>query len=300
MNGSKRTRPKSSSLAIVALLVGAALVAVPDAVATSNIPSECVGGEAPDIRTGSPDQLQLVHHSQRDWVRFTNRIANTGEGDLRLRSDPPPRTSTTDTIGKGYQQITDVPASATYKDPTLIPTVICEELVSTFVYHPAHRHWHLANIALYEVHKALDTGTGGSWDPATVTNDKGEVMSVKSSFCLIDVQALDTNSWSAKLGSYYFDCFNEFQGISPRWSDTYKGEVEGQELDVTGIGNGTYYLVSTANFLDSYLESDLSNDTAWRSFRLTHDAKGNPQLRVISGNSCNEPTLCAGNKGFNR
>ena len=38
--------------------------------------------------------------------------------------------------------------------------MIDDEAVSQFVFHPAHNHWHITAVALFEVRKPLDDGRG--------------------------------------------------------------------------------------------------------------------------------------------
>src|ERR671914_482161 len=47
------------------------------------------GGLLPDMRTVVPAHLQLVNEHQRETLRFSNGIANTGPGPWALRPDPP-------------------------------------------------------------------------------------------------------------------------------------------------------------------------------------------------------------------
>src|SRR5215207_7670355 len=44
-------------------------------------------GLYPDLRTVVPTHLQLVNQQQRTLLRFSNGIANTGDGPWRLRHD---------------------------------------------------------------------------------------------------------------------------------------------------------------------------------------------------------------------
>ena len=60
--------------------------------------------------------------------------------------------------------------------------------VSEFVFHPAHNHWHLTDVALFEIRTALDDGTDG--DIRAVFANQ----SIKTTFCLIDVIKLEGNS----------------------------------------------------------------------------------------------------------
>jgi len=74
--------------------------------------------------------------------------------------------------------------------------------------------------------------------------------------------------------------------------DQYHQSTEGQQLDVTGIPEGEYYLVSTTNPDARFLESNLSNNTAWVKFRISRQSQGNPKLDVIDRSPCDSPALC--------
>jgi hypothetical protein len=60
------------------------------------------------------------------------------------------------------------------------------------VFHPAHNHWHIGDVALFEVRQGGPTGpiVGGN--------------SIKTTFCLIDWYQLDGNSNTAE--RTFFDC----------------------------------------------------------------------------------------------
>ena len=212
-------------------------------------------GLYPDLQTVVPLQLQIVNQDQREILRFSNGIANTGDGDWRLRPDFQP------TVTNAIQEILDENGNKVY-----------EQQVSTFEFHPQHNHWHLADIALFEVHKDSPTG------PVVGTNSK------KVTFCLIDWYMLVGNSPTTD--RTYFECERSYQGISPGWVDQYHQSTEGQQLDLTGAHEGTYYLVSTANPDGIYLEKDLTNNAAWTSFKLIRDSNGNPKIKIIGNSPC--------------
>lgn len=217
----------------------------------------------PDLQTVVPQQLQVVNAQQRDWLRFSNGIANTGQGTLQIRPEYPVGNSTDPQ--KAIQQLFDAQGAVVY-----------EQEVSQFEFHPEHNHWHIDAVALFEVRKSSPTGpvVGGN--------------SIKTTFCLIDWVKLDGNSNSRE--RVYFDCFG-IQGISPGWVDQYNQAVEGQELDITGVPAGKYYLVSTANPDKNMLEATYTNNTAWVSFDLTRNHKGQAKI-VITGNSPCTGGLC--------
>ena len=174
-------------------------------------PTLVEGGLYPDLRAANPHHFTVQNNQQREFLRFSNMVANTGPGDLILR----PEHDTVNNITTGYQEIEDAAGH-----------VIDEEAVSEFVFHPAHNHWHITAVALFEVRKALDDGRGGRW---------GEVysrQSIKTTFCLIDVIQLDGQSKTPELR--FWDCFpDERQGISASWGGQYHHATPGQELERT-------------------------------------------------------------------
>lgn len=221
-------------------------------------------GLYPDLRTVVPQHLQLVNSHQNDVLRFSNGIANTGEGPWALRPDFQP------TVVNAIQEIRDADGN-----------VVLEHLASTFEFHEAHNHWHIGDIALFEVRSGSPTGpvVGGN--------------SIKVTFCLIDWYKLEDNSPTKE--REFFDCYTSYQGISVGWVDQYHQATDGQQLDLTGVAEGEYYLVSTANYAGKFLESDLTNNTAWTSFRLYQDSKGNRKIEVTGHSSCDTPGLCGEN-----
>ena len=244
-------------------------------------PAPAVAGKGlyPDLQTVVPKHLSIQNMQQREILRVTNGIANRGDGPWRLRPELKPDV----TIAR--QEILDANGEIV-KDP----------IVGTYVFHPEHNHWHIENVALLEVRKARDNGIGGRWG-RTVVNDLGQVQAIKTTFCLIDWYKLDDNSRTPERA--FFDCNGAFQGISAGWVDQYHQSTEGQQLDITGAPPGLYYLVSTANPDGNFLEQDLTNNTAWVSFRLTRDSNGNPKITEIAHSPCDAPGMC-GEQATNR
>ena len=246
-------------------------------------------GLLPDMRTVLPTHLQLVNQQQNEILRFSNGIANTGPGPWALRPDRP--LTDEQTVVGAVQEIRD--SNAYYKcgeqpkQVTECYNVVSERLAGVFEYHPAHNHWHIGSVALFEVRKGSPTGpvVGGN--------------SIKTTFCLIDWYKLDDNSPSAE--RTFFDCYSSYQGIQSGWVDQYHQSTSGQQLDLTGVANANdYYLVSTANPDGIFTESDRTNNTAWVKFRLLTDSKGNRKIALTGDHSpCESPGLC-GERSTNR
>jgi hypothetical protein len=273
-------------LLFLALALGVSLIVALPSLAGKPGPS--AAGLLPDMRTVVPTHLQLVNEHQQETLRFSNGIANTGPGPWALRPDPP--LSDALTTVSAIQEIRD--SNADYKcgeQPKQVTTcynVVSERVAGTFEYHPAHNHWHIGDVALFEVRKGSPTGpiVGGN--------------SIKTTFCLIDWYKLDDNPKTPE--RVFFDCYRSFQGISSGWVDQYHQSTEGQQLDMTGVPEANdYYLVSTANYAQRFTESDYTNNTAWVKFRLYKDSKGNRKVEVTDHSPCETPGLC-GERSTNR
>jgi hypothetical protein len=241
----------------------------------------------PDLRTVVPAHLNLVNEHQRDLLRFSNGIANTGGGPWAMRPEnelgATPTTTAIQEIRSSNAQYLCGTQPKQVKD---CYTVLAEFPVSIFEYHPTHNHWHTADVARFEVRQGSPTGpvVGGN--------------SIKVGFCLLDLYQLDGNApTSAKT---FWDCYTSWQGVSVGWVDQYHQATDGQEVDLTGVPNGNdYYLVSTTNPTGAFLEQDTTNDTAWVRFALTQESNGNRKVTVTGNSPCESPGLC-GERATNR
>jgi hypothetical protein len=73
-------------------LVCLALVVLAAAVPAVAAPRDA--GLYPDLRTVIPTHLGIQNQQQREILRFSNGIANTGPGPWRMRPEPPPGSDT--------------------------------------------------------------------------------------------------------------------------------------------------------------------------------------------------------------
>src|SRR3989344_2608800 len=67
-----------SALALLAAIVGFTGLA---------IARPLTAGLLPDLRTVVPQHLGIMNEHQRDILRFSNGVANTGDGDWRMRPE---------------------------------------------------------------------------------------------------------------------------------------------------------------------------------------------------------------------
>ena len=225
-------------------------------------------GLLPDLQTVVPQHLGIMNEHQREILRFSNGVANTGAGDWRMR--PALALDADHASQDAIQEILDANNN-----------VVEGKVVSQFEFHETHNHWHIGGIALFEVRAGSPTGpvVGGN--------------SMKTTFCLIDWYKLEGHSPTTE--RIYFECNGAYQGISPGWVDQYHQATDGQQLDLTGVSAGRYYLVSMVNPDGIFVEENLTNNTAWVAFDLTRDSKGNPKIKVVGHSPCASAGLCGEN-----
>jgi hypothetical protein len=270
------------------LLVGTGVLVIGGTMASAGKPPS--GGTAlyPDLQTVVPAHLNLVNQQQQDILRFSNGIANTGAGPWALRPEPPPSeaTSTVSAVQEFRDSGAYYKCGEQPKQVTECYNVVSERVAGTFEFHPAHNHWHIGDVALFEVRKGSPAGpiVGGN--------------SIKTTFCLIDWYKLDDNAPASE--RTFFDCYSSFQGISSGWVDQYHQATEGQQVNLTGVPDANdYYLVSTANYANVFTETDYTNNTAWVKFTLSSDSNGNRKVTVTDHSPCESPGMC-GERSTNR
>lgn len=224
-------------------------------------------GLLPDLRSVVPQHLQIHNAQQREILRFSTSVANTGAGPWQMRPEFPLNGQGTQ---NAIQEILDAAGN-----------IVSEATVSRFEWHAEHNHWHIDKVALFEVRQGSLTGP--------IYGDAN----FKTTFCLIDWYKLDDNSPSPE--RRYKDCITDRQGVSNGWADQYHQSVPGQELDITGAPPGLYYFIVTANPDNTFIESNPANNTAWVSFQLTRESNGNPKIQVVDHSPCETPGLCGEN-----
>ncbi|NDC36205.1 MAG: hypothetical protein EBZ51_12740 [Synechococcaceae bacterium WB9_2_112] len=240
----------------------------------------------PDIRAAAPTHLQIQNSQQREMLRFSNSIANTGIATWQVRRGTPltdpDQIAYAESLGLDPKELA-ITSQELLDASGAMAVVIPDAALSEF--HPEHKHFHIGETAEFGVDR-YNTATG-SWDRITGL----EV--VKTTFCLIDVNQITPVAGSDPdhydiIGSpanqkTYTDCFADVQGVSAGWMDRYNHALPGQEVDITNLAAGTYRIFTNVNPSGWFIESDFSNNTGWTAFELSRDSNGNGKLREISG-----------------
>ena len=194
----------------------------------------------PDLRTTTPSGLNIQDSGGQKLLRFNNTIWNAGDGRMELRPQNNQGSGTTD----AYQRLYSHNSGGSWY-------LASETLVGTFVFHQAHNHWHFEDFAHYELHDVAPDGSIGT--TVLATNDK-------VSFCLIDSGVIDSGLEHYGPATYSLCEQNAMQGISVGWGDTYSWTLPGQSLDITGLPNGSYWLISTSDPSDRLAETHNGNN----------------------------------------
>lgn len=226
----------------------------------------------PDLREAVPQQIGLQNTNHNSYLRVSTAIANTGTGQWQMKSVIPP---TVTQPQQAEQQLLNPDG-----------TIGFSAIVSDFEYHPAHKHFHIAAVSSYELYTA-----DGSNDNDPSNNVATGIGAQKVTFCLIDWVKISGNSPNNQRA--YSSCDGDFQGVSPGWMDQYHQSLEGQELNVTNLPTGYYFVVLTSNPEHHFIESNFNNNISWTLLHYINDNKGNPKLEILGHSDCTEfPGLC--------
>ena len=148
-------------------------------------------------------------------LRFSTTSWNNGAGPLQLEAGP------VDT-GLGKQRV-DQRIFNSDGSSALFPA-------GWFTYHPEHNHIHFDDYASYKL------------QPVNALNGTSR-FGQKTTFCVMDTTAVDTQLPGAPSQAVYNTCGNQIQGMSVGWGDTYGSYLAGQEIDFTNNADGIYQLI---------------------------------------------------------
>jgi hypothetical protein len=196
-------------------------------------------------------------------LRLSNEIGNRANGPLEVfpgpasvdcdRDDDP-----TNDRDASQRIFADTNGSGGYEAG--LDAVDSERAFGCMRYHAAHNHWHVLDIARYELRRE---STG-----------KLAAHSRKVGFCFTDTRIAFPSVFTPAVGTYPIGSAKPVgcdatstQGISAGWADLYAFALPGQELRIDGLPRGKYCLSSYADPLD--LIDELSEDNNVRRVRLS-------------------------------
>jgi hypothetical protein len=232
----------------------------------------------PDLVTLSigDEDLRIERDQGRVLLRFTNEIGNRANGPLEI--SPSAASSGCDADADpgndrdaSQRLFADTNASGAFERDADV--VAAEHPVGCMRYHAAHDHWHVLDIATYELRR----------EPA----GKIVLRSRKVGFCLTDARLAFPGALTPPTGTYPVNpegvngCQSvSVQGISPGWADAYALALPGQALEVTDLPRGRYCLTTRADPTGALAELDEGNNV--RRVRLLLRPQ-RPAVRKLGG-----------------
>jgi hypothetical protein len=187
-------------------------------------------------------------------LRFSQGFANVGRGPLQVRRGRSGRYCRGRGRATGYQDI--------YFSDGSKKSVRLKECM---LYHPQHKHWHVAKVARYDL-CTIDTQTERI-DQIIRSSDK-------VSFCLIDEFRMPRRYYDGpRYSKRYTSCKTRVSGITPGWIDEYDYKTYGQWVNITNVEDGLYYLRTIINPTRLLIESAISNNIGLRLIRIYDNGK---------------------------
>jgi Lysyl oxidase/WD40-like Beta Propeller Repeat len=216
----------------------------------------------PDLRQRPPSGLTVTQAHGRWLLGFTSLVDNAGPGVLWLRSMHKPRARTmqvTQLVGLAGGGVRPVSGAGALR----------------YTVAPPHYHWHLLGFEHYELRRAADF--------KLVVRDR------KSGFCLADHYGIARGIPHGPprfLGSCaQFDprARSVDQGTSVGYTDRYPGFFHGQQLDITHVAPGRYWLVHRVNEDFGLRETSYGNDAASLLVRISRPEgrRGAPRVSTL-------------------
>ena len=134
-------------------------------------------------------------------------------------------------------------------------------------FHPEHGHFHLDDWAQYRIREHFPGGGLGS------ILAEGP----KAGFCVIDLFEYDLSLPNSPQNPVFIACEPGIQGISVGWIDIYDMSLPGQEIDITELPNGLYWLEGEFDPENRFLESDEADNFARKPVTLCHNTFTAPE-----------------------
>lgn len=185
-------------------------------------------------------------------LRFATSLGNAGDGPLELRLTLPERAKVFAGEGQMLQRI--YRPDGTFRD----------EPAGKALYHATHQHIHYYGFAAFQLF-AYD------WEAEARGSPVGT--GAKTSFCTADEGLVRLGLLGTSVNLYDgAGCdplaSEQFMGLSPHWFDRYELDRPDQYVEVTGLPDGVYELVQTADADGTLLESDEADNEAGIVFRM--------------------------------
>ncbi|HEY1367289.1 MAG TPA: lysyl oxidase family protein [Gaiellaceae bacterium] len=229
--------------------------------------------EFPDLKQRPPSGLVVtVSPRGRFLLGFTSLVDNRGPGVLWIKASRPPGAPTMDA-----RQLVIV-------RPDGLRLVRGTGLFLRYTVAPPHYHWHLLGYVRFELRRASDF--------RLIVRDH------KSGFCLADHYGIAPGvshgppRFLGSCGQFQPRLRSVEEGTSVGYTDRYPANFHGQNLDLTGVPPGNYWLVHRVNADWGLREERYDNDVASLLIRITWPNGRRSPPRVQTLRTCGASERC--------
>jgi hypothetical protein len=245
-------QPNGTGDFVLALRLDWAAAATPDGLLLPNL----VTLVPEEVQVRGCTRTEQLEQNARRCLRLGNGVGNVGVGPLEVRLEIPDGVLSVGGLGNFVQNI--------YTQQGKLE----QHRVAGAQFHVTHAHFHYAGLAGFQLFQYdLDAGLRGE----PVSSMK------KSGFCFIDIDEMDQEETKTGSGRYGFlGCFAPdpngwMMGVSTGWYDYYHAGLDEQYVEISGVPDGVYELVSIADQANTLRESDETDNAASVVLRLTGD-----------------------------
>jgi hypothetical protein len=207
----------------------------------------------PDLGMARPADFSIEKTPDgRRLLRYSNTLVNVGQGPMEARGA---RSSTS----QAEMTVTQWIYSNSGAPPRSVPTT-----ASMYFAGDGHTHWHLRDLEHSELLRSDNGVRVGT--------------SAKHGFCLAENVAYRLSLPGAPQSPVYRNCgaaasLNVSMGLSVGWGDHYDVSLPDQYIEVTGLGNGRYRFVVTADAGGWFAESNEGNNSTWVDLLLHQNGR---------------------------
>ena len=211
----------------------------------------------PDLAMARLSDLSIRTSNGRRLLRYSTTIVNVGSGPFELHGQ---RASNAEPEMSVIQRVFD-DAGGSRDIATSAVMVYAGD---------GHNHWHVRDLQLQEVFRADGTSAGRS---------------DKRGFCFWDNVRYRLSLPGAPQSPVYGESgcggtgsLTTAVGLSIGWGDIYPASLPDQFIDITGLADGRYRLVVTADPSSWFAETNENNNVTWVDLELSG---GGSQFSVL-------------------
>jgi Lysyl oxidase/WD40-like Beta Propeller Repeat len=219
----------------------------------------------PNLVQRPPSGLVVTRSGRRWLLGFASLVDNRGPGILWIRAHRPPGSRVMDAV-----QDVQIAGGGVRVVPR------AGELFYTVA--PPHYHWHLLHFVRFELRRASDF--------ALLVRDR------KSGFCLADHYGIAPGMrhgaprFVGNCAQFDPRARGVQEGTSVGYTDRYPANFHGQNLDVTHVPPGRYWLVHRVNGDFALRERSYADDVASLLVRITWPGGYGSAPRVVPLRAC--------------